>query len=191
MVSAVLEAVHDRERVAAVRRVLLLDTEPEEAFDRLTRLGARMLRVALAAVCIVDRDREFFKSAHGLPEPWATSRQGPLEHSVCQHAVASRRPVLIADTRTDPRTLDDPVIAEMGIIAYAGIPLVIAGHPVGAFCVAHPRPRAWTPTEVELLGEMAAITLDEIRLRVLDLSRRSRRTWAMAGSLVSARVPVL
>src|SRR5919108_2857095 len=65
-------------RLAALHRTGLLDTPAEEAFDRLTRLAARLLGAPVALVSLVDEDRQFFKSAVGLPEPWASARSAPL-----------------------------------------------------------------------------------------------------------------
>ena len=77
----VLLAVRDPVRLSTLRRLCLLDTPPEEALDRLGRLATRVLRAPVALVSLVDSDRQFFKSAVGLPEPWATLRETPLSHS--------------------------------------------------------------------------------------------------------------
>ena len=82
-------ALLDPARLAQLSRLRLLDTPPEEPFDRLTRLAARTLGAPVALVSLVDDRRQFFKSAHGLPEPWASQRETPLTHSFCQHVVTS------------------------------------------------------------------------------------------------------
>lgn len=179
---SLLPEVSNPERVAAVRRLLLLDTEPEEAFDRLTRLAAHLLGVPVTAVCIVDRDRQFFKSGHGLPAAWESSRQTTLEHSICKHVVATGSSVIIPDTRTDPRTGSDLVLAEMGVMAYAGIPLITAAYTVGTFCAVDVEPRDWSDDDVRLLREVAAIALDQITLRLMERSLRARRQWQGVGS---------
>jgi hypothetical protein len=75
----VLDAIIRHEpRLRALRQSGLLDTPPEEGFDRLTRLVCRALKVPVALVSLVDADRQFFKSAMGLPEPWAARRETPL-----------------------------------------------------------------------------------------------------------------
>ena len=78
-----------RERLAAVTRTALLDTPPEEAFDRLTRMAARLLGAPVSLITLVTEDRQFFKSATGLPEPWASRRGSPLTHSFCRHVAVS------------------------------------------------------------------------------------------------------
>jgi hypothetical protein len=83
------EGIQNAARLAALRRTALLDSPPEEAFDRLTRLARSVLHVSASYVSLVDGERQFFKSAVGLSEPWASSRQTPLTHSFCKHAVES------------------------------------------------------------------------------------------------------
>src|SRR5258706_4123403 len=81
-----VEVIQDKARLEALRSTLLLDSPPEEAFDRLTRLATTVLRVPVAVVSLVDGDRQFFKSQCGMSEPPASSRQTPLIHSVCKDA---------------------------------------------------------------------------------------------------------
>jgi GAF domain-containing protein len=116
------EQLQNAARLEALRHTSLLDSPPEEAFDRLTRLARSILRVPAAYVSLVDGERQFFKSAVGLPEPWASLRQTPLSHSFCKHTVASGEPLLVSDAREDPLVRDNPAIPELGIVAYAGIP---------------------------------------------------------------------
>jgi GAF domain-containing protein len=90
------------ERLDALRSTGLLDSPAEEAFDRLTRLAARLLRVPVALVSLVDEDRQFFKSCFGLPEPLATQRETPLSHSFCQHVVNLEDLLVAGDAREHP-----------------------------------------------------------------------------------------
>jgi hypothetical protein len=78
-------------RLAALAPRRSSNTPAERAFDRLTRLATRLLRVRWRSSSLVDEDRQFFKSCVGLPEPWASLRETPLSHSFCQHAVAIAR----------------------------------------------------------------------------------------------------
>ncbi len=124
-----------------------------------------MLNAPVALVSLVDSDRQFFKSCLGLPEPWASARQAPLSHSFCQHAVASREPLIVADSREHEVLRDNLAIRDMGVIAYAGIPLIDAGgHALGTLCVIDSRPRHWTTEQVQLLGDLAASVVTEISL---------------------------
>jgi len=115
--------LQNAERLEALRQTSLLDTPPEEPFDRLTQLATRILHVPVALVSLVDGNRQFFKSCIGLPEPWASSRQTPLSHSFCKHAVASGKPLIVSDARQNPLVKDNLAVSELGVIAYAGIPL--------------------------------------------------------------------
>ena len=99
----------------------------------------------VALVSLVDADRQFFKSCLGLPEPWASARETPLSHSFCQHAVARREPLVVDDAREHEVLRDNPAIRDMGVVAYAGIPLIdAAGHALGTLCVIDSQPRHWT-----------------------------------------------
>ncbi len=86
---SVATAVRDPARLAALRDARLLDTGPEESFDRLTRLAVELLDAPVSLVSLVDEDRQYFKSAVGLQDPWASARQTPLTHSICQQVVAA------------------------------------------------------------------------------------------------------
>ena len=81
--TALRAALADEGRLAALKRTRLLDTPPEESFDRLTRLVCRALGAPVALVTLVEANRQFFKSVVGLPQPWAALRQTSLLHSFC------------------------------------------------------------------------------------------------------------
>ena len=76
-------------RLSVLQSTGLLDSDAEAPFDRLTRLSSRLLGAPVALISLVDDHRQFFKSAEGLAEPWASRRQTPLSHSFCQHVVRS------------------------------------------------------------------------------------------------------
>jgi GAF domain-containing protein len=152
-------------RLAALRRTGLLDSPAEEPFDRLTRLASRLFKTPVALVSLVDADRQFFKSAVGLPEPWQTRRETPLTHSFCKYAVASQEPLVIPDARKDPSFRDNPAVRELKIVAYAGVPLTVAGCALGAFCVIDDEPHAWSYDEVQTLRDLGACAMREIDLR--------------------------
>jgi GAF domain len=153
-------------RLAALHDAALLDSPPEESFDRLTRLAAKVVNAPVALVSAVDRDRQYFKSCLGLPEPWATRCETPLSHSFCQHVVAEREPVIVSDAREDARLLDNLAIRDLGVIAYLGVPLITReGHAIGTLCVIDHEPRAWTNEEVGLIKDVAAAVVTEITLR--------------------------
>ena len=132
-------------RLAALNDTELLDSPPEAVFDRLTRLAARLLCVPLALVSLVDDHRQFFKSEFGLPEPWASRRETPLTHSFCQFGVTSAEPLIVSDAREHPWLKHNLAISELGVIAYAGIPLISEGAQVlGMLCAIDSVRRDWT-----------------------------------------------
>ncbi len=179
------DAIRSAARLEAVRRTCLLDTPPEEAFDRLTSLATSVLRVPVAYVSLLDDRRQFFKSQRGLGEPLAAARETPLSHSFCKHAVESREPLIVTDARLHPTLRLNPAVAEHGIIAYAGVPLITSdGHALGSFCVVDRSPHAWTDDEIELLRVLAGSTVAEIELRRLaaELSSLSTQLQTLVES---------
>ena len=163
---AVENPILDLKRLDELLCLRLLDTPPEEPFDRLTRLAARSLRAPVALISLVDDHRQFFKSCHGLPEPWCTDRETPLSHSFCQHVVASASPLVIEDARSHPLTFGNPAVTEMNVIAYLGVPLITpAGNTLGSFCVIAPEPRPWSHDDKEMMTDLAASVMSEIALR--------------------------
>jgi signal transduction histidine kinase len=157
-------AVSDPRRLAAVRATGLLDTEAEEAFDRLTRLAVRLVGVPAAFVSLVDADRDFYKSACGFGEPLASARE-LSGVTFCHYTVQRTTPLVIPDTAADPTYRDVPTVRTLGVAAYVGIPLLVGGQAVGAFCAIDVHPRAWTDAEVEVLAELAASAQRELELR--------------------------
>jgi hypothetical protein len=159
-------AVVDENRLAALQRSGLLAVRDDPAFDRLTRLASRVLGAPIALVSLVDRDRQVFASCLGLKGDVAEARETPLSHSFCQHAVDAREPLVVDDAREHPLLHTNRAIDDLGIIAYAGVPLIDAdGYALGTLCVADGRPRAWSDEDVALLRDLASSVLTEIQLR--------------------------
>ncbi|HEY4305513.1 MAG TPA: ATP-binding protein [Gemmatimonadaceae bacterium] len=154
----------DPARLAALASTQLLDSEVEETFDRLTRLAVRLVDVPAAFISLVDRDRDFYKSACGFGEPLASARElsGP---TFCHFTIQSTQPLVIPDTVADPRYRDVPTVKSLGVAAYVGIPLVIDGQVIGAFCAIDVIPRQWTDRDISTLSDLAAIALREIEYR--------------------------
>ncbi|HSP45009.1 MAG TPA: GAF domain-containing sensor histidine kinase [Chthoniobacterales bacterium] len=143
----------------------LLDTPPEESFDRLTKLAAKLTGVPSTFISLVDESRDFYKSCFGFGEPLATTRQ--LEgRTFCHHAIVSSAPLIINDTLADPIFREIPTVQSLGVRAYAGIPLITDdGYAIGSFCAIDFAPRAWSALDVEILTELAASAMREIKLR--------------------------
>ena len=162
---AAAAAAREPGRLEALHATGLLDSEIAPSFDRHARLAAEVLNAPVALVSLVDADRQFFKSCLGLPEPWASRREAPLTHSFCQHAVESREPLIVDDAREHELLRDNLAIRDMGVVAYAGIPLIDEdGHALGTLCVIDSQPRHWSTHQVQLLSDLAASVVTEIAL---------------------------
>jgi PAS domain S-box-containing protein len=180
MPSSPTSLLTDPGRLAALQQTNLLDTAAEEAFDRLARLAARLLDAPIALVTLVDTDRLFLKACLGLPEPWASARQLPLSHSLCQRLLVTGQPLVLGDVGADPLARGNRAIAEFGVAAYLGIPLRFGGQVLGSVCVADRQPRAWTDDDVAVLADVAGLVMTEIELRA-DLDTRRRVAVPSAG----------
>jgi phosphoribosyl 1,2-cyclic phosphodiesterase/DNA-binding response OmpR family regulator len=150
----------EERRLASLHELSILDTEPEERFDRITRLAAAVFDVPIALVSLVDKDRQWFKSCHGISAT-ETSR----EVSFCAHVVYNRETMLVSDTLQDPRFGDNPlVVNDPRIRFYAGCPLILAdGSCVGTLCLVDTRPRSLEGPDVGLLQDLRDLTVQELR----------------------------
>lgn len=156
---------HDGARLDALRRSRLLDSQADERFDRVTQLVALALSVPVALISLVDRDRQFFKSAFGLPEPWASCRETPLSHSFCQHVVSRSETLRIEDARTDPLVAGNGAVRDLNVVAYLGVPLRGPdGHVLGSLCAIDNVPRAWSDRDEKMMRQFAAIVEEQIGL---------------------------
>jgi PAS domain S-box-containing protein len=181
-------ALRDARRLASLHAAQLLDTPPEPAFDRLTALAARCTGAPVALVSLVDADRQFFKSTHGLPAALANLRETPLSHCLCQHEVATGAPLVLEDARSHPVSRDNGAVTELGVAAYAGVPLRSAdGHVLGSLCVVDFAPRAWDAGALEALAHLGEAAATEIELR-RELAERARVAAALRESDRFSRV---
>ena len=179
-------------RLAAVRRYDILDTPPDGVFDRVTELAARLFDVPIAIVSIVDEDRIWFKSHHGLDVGEIDREPG-----LCASAILHHEPWVVSDASIDPRTMANPLVAGgMGLRFYAGAPLTTAdGYNLGTLCVIDKAPRTVTESEISTLTDLAALVVDELELRLaarraVDLEQQLRRqAEELAGALQTSLLP--
>ncbi|MCA2215371.1 SpoIIE family protein phosphatase [Wangella sp. NEAU-J3] len=166
----------DPARLQSLQRACLT-AEPDEAFDRFAGLVKRLLGVPVALVSLVDDERQFFPGQAGLAEPWSGKRETPLSHSFCQHVVIEGRPKVYTDARRDAQVRDNLAIPDLGVVAYAGVPLTDAdGRTLGSLCAIDTEPREWTATELAVLADLAAACSSELRLRIArELAEDARR----------------
>ncbi len=151
----------EKRRLAALHELELLDRTAEERFDRITRLAKRLLRAPIATISLVDADREWFMSCDGLEE-----RESPRALSFCGHAILTDQSLVVPDATRDERFSANPAV--MGgprIRFYAGHPLKAPdGSRIGALSIRDTKPRQISPSEIELLRDLASMVEDEIRL---------------------------
>jgi GAF domain-containing protein len=175
----------ESQRLAAVRRYDVLDTPPDGAFDRITRLASEILEMPISIVSLVDHDRIWFKSAHGLDGVEQIDRAPGL----CASAILGEEVWMIKDATVDVRTLANPLVAgEFGLRFYAGSPLRTQdGYNLGTLCVIDKRPRTLTEKQTRVLDDLAALVMDELELR-LAARRQARRATELNDDVVQALV---
>lgn len=155
--------VTDPDRVRAVEATGLLDTPSEPAYDRIVAMAADALSVPGAAISLIDKDRQFIKSALGFGPEEERPRAIPLEAGMCQHTVAKGEPLLVEDARLDEKFRNHPGVVDKTFISYLGIPLVDdGGHAVGTLCVWDAEPRQWTTGHVQVLKDIAWMVRERI-----------------------------
>jgi len=173
-------------RIHTLHGLNLLDSAPEERFDRLTRLAKRLFNVPIALVTLVDSDRQWFKSNAGLD-----ATETPRNVSFCGHAILQDDLLMVADAELDERFHDNPlVVGEPGIRFYAGYPLTVAnGSKMGTLCLIDTKPRELDDEERGLLRDLAGMAEQElmaVQLASMDeltllSNRRGFKTLAQLG----------
>ncbi|MBI4327649.1 MAG: PAS domain-containing protein [Chloroflexi bacterium] len=176
---------NETERLKALRQYAILDTEPEEAFDELTRLAAQVCQTPIALVTFVDAGRQWHKSRLG----WEVA-EVPREHSFCAYAILQPDLMVVEDTGADARFAGNPLVTEDPHIRfYAGMPLrakfyaaaplrTPGGHALGALCVMDWQPRKLTPLQAQTLRTLGNQVVSQLELRrsLAELSRKQRQT---------------
>ncbi len=181
--------VNDAARLAALRDLGLLESGAPAALDRLSNLAARLLRVPIALVTLVGERDMIMLGQSGLDGELAARRELPLNRTFCSHAVAMRRTLVIPDTRREPLVRDNPSIEEHGVVAYAGVPLLLEdGEAAGALCAIDHDPREWTAEELAILDDLAATATEILNGRAALIHRglHDRLTGLPNGELLVA-----
>ena len=149
-------------RLDALYATALLDSLPEPAFDRITRLVARALDVPIALISLVDQERQWFKSRVGVDVA-----QTPREQAFCAHAILETGPLVVPDATADIRFADNPLVTGApDIRAYAGVPIRTRnGQAIGTLCAIDSQPRCFTQEELDTLSDLAALAMKQVQMR--------------------------
>ena len=150
------------QRIAALIECGVLDTEAEQDFDDLTTLAADLLGVPIALVCLIDTNRQWFKSRVGMD-----ASESGRDVAFCSHAILGDDVMVVPDASRDDRFRDNPFVTEPPYIRfYAGAPLWSSeGHAFGTLCVIDSQPRAWSEQDAVILGGLARQAAAQLELR--------------------------
>lgn len=149
----------EAERLKDLWSLAELDTPGERSFDAVVEVAAKLFDAPMAAVTLVDADRQWFKASVGLP-----CEETGREVSLCAHTILRQDTMVVEDASQDPRFCDNPiVVGDGGLRFYAGVPLqTYQGHCVGALCVMDTRPRQVEPSMLRLLERLAGVVVDAL-----------------------------
>lgn len=150
---------NDQERLAALRALLILDTPPEERYDKIVQFAAEEFDVPIALISLLDENRQWFKARVGV-EVCETAR----DISFCGHVIVQPDIFVIPDAREDARFADNPVVTgEPHVIFYAGAPIAEpSGHVIGTLCVIDHHPRTLDATELAILASLRDLLQEEL-----------------------------
>jgi diguanylate cyclase (GGDEF)-like protein len=177
------------DRLETLRSLSILDTPPEERFDRLTRMAKRLFGVPIALVSLVDENRQWFKSCIGL-----SVSETPRDISFCGHAILGNGPFIIANAIEDERFADNPLVVNDPYIRfYAGCPLRAPdGRKLGTLCIIDRKPRSLGEEDLEALVDLASMVEHEfsaLQLATMDeLTNISNRRGFMLLAQHSLRL---
>lgn len=159
-------------RIQELESLHIVDSKPEESFDRITRLVARLFDIPICLISLVTEDKQWFKSCVGL-DVTDTER----EAAFCQYVVALKETVIVEDTLKDDRFRNNRLVNSPGIRFYAGAKLVTANNQIlGSLCVIDTKPRQFTKEDKELLEDLAEWVITEIELRrTLQTQRKEQK----------------
>jgi diguanylate cyclase len=158
---------HEKLRLEKLRSLGLLDSDPDEFFDCITRVASTILGTPISVISLVDENRQWFKSRHGI-DATETAR----DISFCTHAVSSGKELIVEDASNDERFASNPLVVNApNIRFYAGIPIKsIEGYSLGTLCVIDDKPKRPSSSELKALNDLAQLATKEIQFRERMLS---------------------
>lgn len=151
-------------RLAALRRYEIIDTESEQEFEDIIGLVRSFFGLPIAAISLLDANRQWFKASVGLVET-----ETPRSVAFCHYTAESARTMAVEDATRDPRFAANPLVtAQPGIRCYLGVPLTTPdGYNIGTLCVLGTEPRSFTPTDEEVLKNFGRLVISQMELRLL------------------------
>lgn len=178
------------DRMSLLRRLNILDTPKEHSFDSVTQTISRLLDIPICLVSLVDLDRQWFKSHHGLEVS-----ETPRDQAFCAHAILNPTPLIVEDARLDERFRNNPMVTgEPYVTSYVGLPLSLDGElRLGTLCIIDYKPRKFTQDQIDLLSSFASQveTLLKLRLKNLELEEMANfRAKFLAEMSHEIRTPV-
>jgi PAS domain S-box-containing protein len=178
---------NEHERLTALKRYKILGSPPENAFDHVAKLAARIFEVPIALVSLVDSEEVFFKANVGM----GNMKSAPRGKSLCSLAVLDPEVTVFEDARIEPCLLANPLVAgDFGLQFYAGAPITTTdGLLIGTLCVIDKKSRTFSRHDREILANMAAIVMDEIELRLSAIEETEKqKEIALISSLNEQRL---
>lgn len=182
------------QRLEALSASALLDSLPEESFDRIVRLATHIAGAPVGLFSLVTPERQFFKAAAGLEAVLDGRRETPLGSSFCQYVVSLDRPLAVTDAREHPLLAENGATRDLGVVAYMGVPIhATGGLALGSLCAIDSQPRVWSAQQLDLLRDLAAILEAEIALRqaardrqliLSEMHHRTKNLFAVVASIV-------
>ncbi len=172
---------NETQRIETLKGFGMLDTPPDGAFDSITQLASTIFDVPISIISLVDTDRIWFKSHHGL-----SVKQIGRDPGLCASAILSNEIYVVEDARNDPRTLANPLVAsDFGLQFYAAVPLrTDEQHNLGTLCIIDKQPRHFTDKEKKILEQMGQLVMDEMHKR-LHLRQTVQHIKNLASDLES------
>ncbi|WP_168222899.1 GAF domain-containing protein [Oceanicola sp. D3] len=182
------------ERLADLKQTGLMDTVPEEVYDRAVRLARQITGAPVGLLSLVNDQKQFFKAQSGLDEAGVEERETPLSHSFCQYVVSSRTSLAVVDATVHPLLAGNGAVADMGVVAYLGVPVHGPGGEVlGSFCAIDSEAHEWSQEQLKALEDIAGIVESEIRLHqalaerqllVEELNHRVKNLFTVVSGMV-------
>lgn len=179
---------NEDQRLATLRDYCIMDTAPDERFDRLTAFAADLFGVPVALISLIDAERQWFKSHHGLPVS-----ESPRSISFCAHTILEDEPLIVENAAEHPLFRNSPLVCSGPALRfYAGVALTAHdGQPLGTLCIGDRKPRSFSDEDVIRLRRLAAIASDELelhraRMRAEEVVAAQNAANQLKGKLLSS-----